>query len=632
MEDWTYISVILPLRLAWEPCYRTSEKDVRRGMRVTVVFAGRKYLAVVSGTGVTPEVSPDKVREIVRIERHLDDITEEELKLWNFIADYYLCSIGEVYKLAYPSMKNAGEQAVARAAERHEMVQQKTLDLYKKRLARLQERLRKKEESMAGRHNAKVTAVLEEDRRKILEEMAEVEKIMACQKSSTSMTLPAKPAADAFSKAGGRPEASPTAAAILKAFAEGRNVLLEGGASRLEAIIQIASATMSDGGNVLMLVPDIALSRQLQERLEGLFGDALMVFHSSESAGRRRDIAATLRQSGTPRFILGTRSSLFLPFKDLGLIIVEEEHDPAYKQDGTPRYIARDTAVMLGGIHGARVLLSSPTPSLESLYNCVTGRYVHILTDKDDGIMEIVDTSVEKKKSGMLGNLSRKLVRQIKETVEKGNKVLILRPWGPMDDIKDELFNIIPELGGEDRIVFKTIHEAVRLDISPYSLVAVIGTDLMLDKSDFRADERTMQVLEQFRARFSGAMLIQTRQGGHPVFSHDTGYPLQLLAERKVFNYPPYSRMMDIVMHDNNEPRLRKMSSLLSGSLSEFHPAGPFTPAKGKTVENGTAVIRMMLPKDRTLTGKKKKIAGLVDDFEKTYRYAGHITIDVDPV
>lgn len=630
MEDWTYISVILPLRLDWEPCYRTSEKDVRRGMRVTVIFSGRKYLAVVSGTEVTPEVSPDKVRDIVRIERHLDDITDEELKLWKFIADYYLCTIGEVYKLAYPSMKNAGEQVVARAAERHELMRQKTLGLYRKRLARLQERLRKKEEALAGRHNAKVTESLEADRRKILEEIAEVEKAIAEQESGTSKILPTKPAPEAFSKTDGTPETSPTAAAILNAFSEGKNVLLEGGASRLEAMITVAGKTLEEGRDVLMLVPEILLSKQLRTTLAEAFGDALMVFHSEESAGTRRSIAASLRASDQPpHFILGTRSALFLPFSRLGLIIVEDEHDPAYKQDSAPRYIARDTAVMLGGIHGADVLLTSPTPSLESLYNCISGRYVHIRTEQDDGMMEIVDTTAEKRKGGMVGNLSRVLIRSIREAE---GKVLVLRPWGPMDDVEEEVFTVLPELKDEGKITFRTVHEARRMDINGYALLAVIGTDLMLDKVDFRADERTLQVLEQFRGRFSGTMLIQTRQGEHPVFAHDSGYPLQLLAERKAFHYPPYTRMIDIAVHDGNQARLRKLSAALASTLKEFGPNGPFTPVKGKNPETDVAVIRIMLAKDRHLTEKKEKIAGMVGDFEKSYKYTGHIFIDVDPV
>lgn len=627
MEDWTFISVILPLKLAWEPCYRTSEKDVRPGMRVTVQFAGRKYLAVISATGIMPDVSPDKVKEIVSVERHLDDITDNEMKLWKFISDYYLCTIGEVYKLAYPSVKNAGEQVAARAEERRGLMHDKTVELYRHRLARLQERLKKKESALEGRHNAKVTAGLEGERDRIMAEIDEVSAALA------GLEVPEEPSEiPTARKSFPQMTADESVNAVMHAFAEGRKVLLEGGASRLETILNIAAGTLNDGRDVLMIVPEIELSKLLQVKLKEVFGDSLMVFHSAESAGKRRGIAASLRASNQPVFVLGTRSALFLPFKKLGLIVVEEEHDPSYKQDGSPRYIARDTAVMLGDIHGADVMLASPTPSLESLYNCISGRYEHVLTDKDDGVMEIVDTSAEKRKRGMVGNLSRVLLRHIRETLEEGGRCLILRPWGPMDDIEEEVFAIFPEHKDSDNIVFKTVHEARRFDISGFSLLAVTGTDLMLDKADFRADERAMQTLEQFRARFSGMMLIQTRQGEHPVFSHDSGYTLQLLSERKAFHYPPYTRMIDIAVHDGNQARLRKLSAALASALEEFGPNGPFTPVRGKTPETDTAIIRLMLPKDRTLSVKKRKIADCVSDFEKNYKYTGHIYIDVDPV
>ncbi len=207
---------------------------------------------------------------------------------------------------------------------------------------------------------------------------------------------------------------------------------------------------------------------------------------------------------------------------------------------------------------------------------------------------------------------------------------MIIRPWGPMDDLKAEVSAILPDILGT--VDFCTVHEARRRGLEPYSLLAVIGTDLMLDSGDFRADERTMQVLGQFRARFKGIMVIQTRQGGHPVFKREIDYPLQLLAERKSFNYPPYSRMVDIVVRDNNAGRLKKLSASLAAALDGFNPAGPFQPVKGKVTDTESAISRIMLRKDKSLAMKKEKIAGMIDDFEKTYKYTGHIFVDVDPV
>ena len=625
MEGWTYIKVILPLKLAWEPYYKTSESEVLPGMRATVCFAGRNYVGVISETGVKPDVPESRILEIRRLERHLDPVSENEIKLWRFIAEYYLCTIGEVYRTAYPSVKTAGEQVSARAEERHEALRKKTIELYGKKLDRLAARLKVKEDALKGRHGQKVTLELEAARSRILDEIERTKEAMAAIASGGENGGSAAQHPQPFSAVAG----CPASESIKMAFSEGKHVLLEGGNSRISAILPVAADMLAKGCDVLMLVPEISLTRQLQADLSGIFGESLRMFHSGESASSRRDTAAALRQGGKPLFILGTYSALFLPFRNLGLIVVEDEHDTAYKHDGTPRFMTRDTAVMLGEIHGARVMLSSPTPSLESLFNCISGRYAHVCTVKDGGDTVIVDTSAEKRKRGMVGNLSRILIRSIKDTMDKGGRALVLRPWGPMDDLTSEVEALFPGLPG---IEILSISEARRKEIGGYALVAVTGTDILLDKQDFRADERTIQTLGQLRARFSGTMLIQTKQSEHPVFTEGDGYVARLLSERKAFHYPPYSRMVDVIVNDSNAARLKKLSRCLADSLKELSPTGPFTPVKGRNPVEDTAVIRIMLPKDRSLAERKKKIAAIAGDFEKSYRYSGHISIDVDPV
>ena len=626
MEEAQYIRVILPLKLAWEPCYRISE-EVTAGARVNVTFAGRKYIGVVSGTGVTPDVDPARVLPVNAVERHMEPIGEKELALWRFMADYYLCTIGEVYKMAYPAVKTAGEEVRARAEERRELMKARTVYLYRKRILALEERLAKKEAALAGKHNAKVTAGLEAGRDRILAELDDVrQKLEALEEDKTDPFAPPRVPLGFHSE---RSEESEPAKAVQMAFDEDRTVLLQGGASRTGVLVEAARATLNSGRSVLMLVPEITLSKCLQAVLSEAFGDAVLVFHSAETAGNRREVATILRRNDRPRLVLGTRSALFLPFKDLGLVIVEEEHDTAYKQDGTPRYGARDSAVMLGSIHGAHVLLSSPTPSLESLYNCITGRYTLVCTPLEENAMEIVDTSVEASKRGMVGDLSRVLISRMGEVLDKGGKVLILRPWGPIDDLKEQAGSIFPN--SADHIAFATVHEARRKDISDISLLALLNADILMDKHDFRADEKAMQTLEQFRGRLPGHMLVQTRQGAHPVFLQGDDYSLRLLEERKTFNLPPYSRMVDIIVRDTNAGRLAKLSGLLAGALAAFRPEGPFAPFRGREPEPDVRVLRIMLARDRRLPDEKRKIAGIVGDFEKSYKYTGHITLDVDP-
>jgi primosomal protein N' len=628
MEEERYIRVILPLKLAWEPCYRTSE-EVRTGMRVSVTFSGRKYTGVVSGTDVVPDVDRKRILPVNAVERHMEPIGEKELALWRFMADYYLCTIGEVYKLAYPAAKTAGEEVRARAEERRELMKARTRELYYKRILGLEERLAKKEASLAGKHNAKVTAELEAGRDRILTELREVRGKLEALAADGCHPGEAEGGQD-----NPDPVASPrmtgeTVIEVKKAFDGGRTVLLQGGKVRLEVILDIIRETLATGLDVFMLVPEISLSKQLQSTLREAFGEAVLVFHSGESAGNRREVATVLRRGDRPRLVLGTRSALFLPFRNLGLVIVEEEHDIAYKQDGTPRYGARDTAVMLGSIHGARVLLSSPTPSLESIYNCLSGRYTLVRMPLEESAMEIVDTSVEARKNGMVGDLSRILIARIGETLKNGGEVLILRPWGPFDDLEEQVGKMFLE---SRRIRFSTVHEARRTDLEGVALLALLNADTLMDKHDFRADEKTIQTLEQFRGRLSGHMLVQTRQGNHPVFLMGEDYSLHLLEERKAFHLPPYTRIVDVIVRDANAGRLAKLSAQLAGSLGAYAPGGPFAPFRGREPEQDARIIRIMLPRDRRLPASKKEIAAIIGDFEQTCKYTGHITLDVDPV
>lgn len=636
MEDARYIKVILPLKLAWEPCYRI-EEEVRQGMRVSVTFSGRKYTGVVSETGVVPGVDASRVLTVNSVERHMEPIGEKELELWHFIADYYLCTIGEVYKLAYPAAKTAGEEVRARAEERRETINARAAELYRKRILGLEERLAKKEAALSGRHNAKVMATLEAGRDKILAELRETRGKLAGLESVAAGAEPSAPGLNVpglychpESNDGDLSGTDPAFKEVQAAFAKGRTVLLQGGAARMRVLMDAARATLAKGRDVLMLVPEISLSKRLQAMLRESFGDSVLIFHSAESAGNRREVATVLRRNDRPVLVLGTRSALFLPFRNLGLVIVEEEHDMAYKQDATPRYGARDTAVMLGSIHGADVLLSSPTPSLESLHNCRTGRYVLVHLPLEEGGMEIVDTTVESRKRGMVGDFSRILISRVGETLESDGKVLILRPWGPMDDLKEQMDGIFPGKAGN--IQYATVHEARRTDIGDISLLALISADILMDRHDFRADEKMMQTLEQFRGRLQGHMLVQTRHGQHPVYLQGEDYALHLLEERKAFHFPPFSRMVDIIVRDTNQGRLGKLSGLLADVLRDFSPGGPFAPQRGREPEPDVRVIRIMLPRDRNLPASKRKIAGIIGDFEQSYKYTGHVTLDVDPV
>ena len=205
------------------------------------------------------------------------------------------------------------------------------------------------------------------------------------------------------------------AAKIRESFSSGKTALLSGvtGSGKTEIYLTLAREAISKGRSVLFLVPEIALSRQIEERvLQKIPG--VLTCHSGITPAKRRNVAARVRAGGT-YMVLGTRSALFLPHRNLGLIIVDEEHDTSYKQDSpAPRYNARETAIMLAKIHGANVLLGSATPSLESLYNARAGIFTEVLLPEryhggQDSNVVIIDTSAERRKRGMVGDISLQL-------------------------------------------------------------------------------------------------------------------------------------------------------------------------------------------------------------------------------
>ena len=448
MKEAAYIKVILPLRLEWEPCYRLPEgiapESIAVGDRIKVRFVNKIYSGVVSETGIKPETDPFRIREIEKIEDDLEKILPEEIELWRRVSDYYMCSIGEVYKAAYPVGKINLEEARAAALARVRQKQKRVLDSMRQKVSRIEERLRKKEELIQKvKPGTKTKGRYSEEAEKIRTELAAASQALkdaeahAAERSETGSAgayIPKKdilltdPQQRAYQQ-------------ILEAFGTGKPALLHGitGSGKTEIYIRGAQDALSRGLNVLYLVPEIALSRQLEDRLYEHFSDRLLVFHSAETAVSRRSTTDAVR-SGNGYIVLGTRSSLFLPHHDLGLIIVDEEHDSSYKQDSpAPRYNGRDTALMLSQIHGCDIILGSATPSLEELYNCRYGKHQLVeLKERyhgtEDSGIEIIDTKAERIKRGMRGNFSLKLIEHISRALKDGGQIMILRSrraWAP---------------------------------------------------------------------------------------------------------------------------------------------------------------------------------------------------------
>lgn len=803
-----FIQVILPLRLEWEPFYyqeiefsesagdapglfpvtstgSVTERDkeqVRVGDRVRVNFAGKEYVGVVSMADAGKQAEEmgivDKVKPILGMAEGLEPVTREEIELWRQIAEYYLCTVGEVYKAAYPAQKVEKEVVQARQealkVEREEKNRTKIAD----KIKRLEERAEKKAELAAKARKS-------ESRERYLaeKEMLEVE-IGLLVRELTSMVgelcrttgsvtgygdsvtyhQDEEPIGGSIieTSEGTEKEISLSAAQeeayskIKEIFAKGKPALLHGvtGSGKTEIYLKLAQETLAMGKNVLYLVPEIALSRQLEDRISETFLE-LLVFHSGETMSRKREVATALRHTGEPAegkgyVVLGTRSAIFLPHKNLGLVIVDEEHDTSYKQDSpAPRYNGRETAIMMAKIFGANVILGSATPSLESLYNCSVGRYGLVTLNKRfydaaDSDIEIIDTIAERRKNGMIGNFSRKLIEHIGKCLGEHRQVLILRErraYSPIvqcqecgeipkcrccnvslslhrradgserlvchycgrvyeytgkchkcggelkplgsgtQKIEEEASKLFPNAriarldsdtaqsrkyetdtirkfsNGEIDILIGTRMVAKGFDFSGLSLVAVLQADSILGQEDYRADERGLQLLEQFRGRCGrrgekGLFVIQTSQPEHPVYQSidgkldENGTMARFLGERKLFGYPPYSRVIGVVIKDYNQARVdllsRDLGEYLRGALAvkvSFAPGvqngpnviGPYSPAIDKISNQNIRQIRVLLPKDRSLARNKETLAAAVERFEKEKKYSGHIALDVDP-
>ncbi len=726
-----YIAVILPLRLEWNPFYRVSPgADVRRGSRVKVRFAGRLYSAVVLQTGVAPDTDEEKILNISSVE-DLPPVSEEELRLWSFIAEYYMCTLGEVYKAAYPSLRIGEELALRKAEERRTMREEKERE-------ELALRIRTIEERLAGKRVA--FAELRDGTKKKEQANAMIERLEARLAGSRSQmdSLMRAPGSATENGPGVRCEPlglteaqSAAAAAIRKSFDGGKTVLLRGvtGSGKTEIYMTLASETLSRGRNVLFLVPEIALSRQLEERLRRCFGTALLVFHSAETPAGRRDVAEAVRRG--LYVVLGTRSSIFLPHRNLGLVIVDEEHDTSYKQDSpAPRYSGRTAAVMLGSIHGADVLLGSATPSLETLYNCLSGKYALVKLDEKyyggGGCeVEIIDTSEERRKRGMVGSLSRKLIARIGETLARGEQVVVLRgrrayspyvqcrecghilkcsrcnvplsyhkdrnalichycgmrlrfsgvcpecggalvPMGSgTQKIEEELAALFPSAridrldgdntsasgrivkafaNGETDILVGTQMVSKGFDFANLTLVAVVQSDSLLGQMDFRADEKAFQLLEQLRGRGGrrgkkSLFVVQTAQSAHPVYAmlnggDRDGFENGELALRKKFGYPPFTRIVNIILKDGNQARLEELASELGAVLAASSGAtvsGPYPPPVDRQSGLYVRHIRISLKRDILLADNKRRISRILKDFCSERAWTGHVSIDVDP-
>lgn len=527
---------------------------------------------------------------------------------------------------------------------------------------------------------------------------------------------------------------------IHQGFEDDKVCLLHGvtGSGKTEIYVQLIQEQLDLGKQILFLLPEIALTTQLIQRLSSYFGEQIGVYHSKFNQNERVEIWNHVLNNDPDRFriILGARSSVFLPFRDLGLIIVDEEHESTFKQyDPSPRYNARDCSIVLGKMFNANVLLGSATPGIESYFNAKNGKYKLVDLKERFGanlMPEILCANVQKerKQKSMQSHFTSFLIDEMRDALNKGEQIILFqnrRGYTPMwmcevcnwtpkcvncdvsltyhkhsntlkchycsystapigtcaacgsnrlkmlgfgtEKIEDELClifndkvikrldldttrsknayaNIINEFdaGGID-ILIGTQMVSKGLDFSNVNLVGVLDADMLLNRAEFRAFERTFQLITQVSGRAGrrekrGKVIIQTGDPDHwviqKIIANDyVGFYESEIIERKNYFYPPYYKIIALTLKHRDENKLTVASNDLAHQLRQVFKErvlGPEFPLIKKIQNFYLKTIILKVERDAPDKKVKERVQSIINNFysvpsNKSIR----VSIDVDP-
>ena len=503
----TYIDVILPLPIKQKFTYQLGDEHLSAaeiGCRVAVPFGRSKiYAGLIDAIHTT---KPDyEVKYIIDV---LDDtpiVSSKHMELWQWMADYYMCSLGEVMNAALPSsFKLANETYIVihpqwdedtsklkdaeyliidalllqkrlKIQEITQILQRKTILPFIKKMQELkiveieeeiQERFKPKIRKMislaSGVDATQAKSILEGSRRSpkqeeflntfLDQESSEVSFHSFCKKygfkTANIKGLVSKGILELYELEVNRLEQKNLTGAPMALLNEEQEKVLQElretdkqvnllhgvtSSGKTEVYIHLIKEVIDAGKQVLFLVPEIALTTQLVSRLKHAFGDLVGVYHSRFGMNERAELWKDVKNNLRFPIVIGARSSVFLPFQDLGLIIVDEEHESSFKQqDPSPRYQARDVAVYMGHHYKTKVLLGTATPSLETAYNVHKGKYgIHSLMKRYGGFslpkVHRVDIAHAYKRKRMNGHFSEVLLMSIQETLDRGEQVLLFQ-------------------------------------------------------------------------------------------------------------------------------------------------------------------------------------------------------------
>ena len=720
------------------------------GMRVRVPF-GRQNLysgIVINIHDKPPETG--KVRDILAVLDEIPLINAAQLRLWKWISEYYMCEEGEVMKAALPSDKSINEfkPRLEPYIELSEKYSEEELNeiLDKLRKAPKQNDVLSAWISMTGystgseimtvsralllsESHSTSTAIDTLVKKKILRSVhLPVSRIVA----AGSPVEPVKELSEAQRKA---------YESIKSHFSEKDIVLLHGVTSsgKTELYIHLIEEQLKLGKQVLYMLPEIALTTQIITRLKKHFGEATGVYHSRfrdpEKVEIWKKVADTDPSTGY-RLILGVRSSVFLPFSNLGLVLVDEEHDGSYKQqDPAPRYHARDSGIMLARIHAAKTLLGSASPSVETYNNAITGKYGLAELKERYGLIKLpeiilANTREAYRRKLMVSHFTPELLNSIDQALGKEEQVILFQNrrgfspyiecqecgWIPTciqcavnltfhkginrlvchycgytvnlphncgncnstglatrgfgtEKIEDEIKIVFPAArvarmdqdttrnknsfdkiikAFEDRqidILIGTQMISKGLDFENLTIVGILNADNLLNYPDFRAHERSFQLMEQVSGRAGrrqklGKVIIQTSDPANRiirlVLRHDFKNMFRLQAEERLaFNYPPFSRMIEISIRHKDRIQLNYFSDILGNDLRSLfgkRVLGPEAPVISRVQLWYIKTILLKIEKEKPQAKAKQLILEAIDRLEKEKGGSGlKISIDVDP-
>ena len=705
------------------------EDKIKVGMRVVVPCGQKKtYTALcVEVTDKKPNIGVKNIKCIYSVLDDMPMLLPQQLKLWQWMADYYMCPLGDIYKAALPAGLKA-EDGYRPKTETYVGLTEKFHDEMALNIALdMVSRYEKQQKALAGylelSHWAEISGTaIPDDIKEITQ--TELCNVTHCT-TPTVKSLVKRGILEIYQKEVGRlntdGEFTPQNAKLLNEaqqeaynqvlmqFMKKNVVLLHGVTSsgKTEIYIHLILKALQDQKQVLFLLPEIALTVQIMERLQRVFGSRLGIYHSKYSDAERVEIWKKQVSACPYDIIIGARSAALLPFKNLGLVIIDEEHETSYKQqDPAPRYHARSAAIMLASMYGAKTLLGSATPCMETYTNAKNGKFGYVRLDKrykDIALpkIEVVDVKDMTRRKMMKGPFSPRLLEAIQESLDNNKQVILFQNrrgfvpivecqdcgWIPKcehcdvsltmhkninlltchycgytyaipkvcpkcggihlrgrgfgtEKIEDQIMELFPEAKvarmdldttrtknayariiedfayGKTNVLIGTQMITKGLDFDRVQLVGILDADSMLNYPDFRAYEHSYMMLQQVSGRAGrkgkqGLVILQTKSADLPVIEQvaandsKTFYE-DLDEERRLFNYPPYTRLIYVYLkhqHDNMvESAALMLGSILRGWFGE-RILGPDKPAVARV--KSMCIRKIMIKLENGIDQKK---------------------------